>query len=540
MRSLEGSAIQCPDCSGGHCCPAACLPASLPGPSSWGELPAPGHFGSTLVKTLQENRSRWRSIRVMYLTMFFSSLGFSIVVSSIWPFLQKVDKTADASFLGWIIAVYSLGQMVASVMFGAWSNYRPRREPLVVSILINVAANILYGYAHAPPSHNKYYMLLARTFVGFGAGNVAVVRSYVAGATSLQERNSAMANISACQALGFVLGPALQTAMIGIGQTGVSWKMIDFELNMYTAPAFLGALLGIVNIIFIIAIFREHCVSDLENAHNISVNIQGSSEIHENSDEDLDLVAVVICNILFFVILFAFAIFETIATPLTMDMYAWTGEEAVLYNGILLVGIGVESIVVFMTTKILSKRFEERQLLLGGFVLIFISFFILLPWGNQYPPIQWTEIKNGSNYSSAGIKNHNPSMDIWNFLIRPSLRLNAVGCPVQQVWCQYVPIIHLAQYIVSAILLGVGYPVCNVISYTLYSKVLGPKPQGVYMGWLTASGSGARTLGPAFVGQVYPREGPRWTFGPICTVMMATIILVGLMYKRLIGFSVRQ
>ncbi|XP_069781353.1 major facilitator superfamily domain-containing protein 8 isoform X3 [Narcine bancroftii] len=441
--------------------------------------------GSTLVKTLQENRSRWRSIRVMYLTMFFSSLGFSIVVSSIWPFLQKVDKTADASFLGWIIAVYSLGQMVASVMFGAWSNYRPRREPLVVSILINVAANILYGYAHAPPSHNKYYMLLARTFVGFGAGNVAVVRSYVAGATSLQERNSAMANISACQALGFVLGPALQTAMIGIGQTGVSWKMIDFELNMYTAPAFLGALLGIVNIIFIIAIFR-------------------------------------------------------IATPLTMDMYAWTGEEAVLYNGILLVGIGVESIVVFMTTKILSKRFEERQLLLGGFVLIFISFFILLPWGNQYPPIQWTEIKNGSNYSSAGIKNHNPSMDIWNFLIRPSLRLNAVGCPVQQVWCQYVPIIHLAQYIVSAILLGVGYPVCNVISYTLYSKVLGPKPQGVYMGWLTASGSGARTLGPAFVGQVYPREGPRWTFGPICTVMMATIILVGLMYKRLIGFSVRQ
>lgn len=41
----------------------------------------------------------------------------------------------------------------------------------------------------------------------FLTGNVAVVRSYVAGATSLKERTSAMANMSACQALGFILGP---------------------------------------------------------------------------------------------------------------------------------------------------------------------------------------------------------------------------------------------------------------------------------------------------------------------------------------------
>ena len=44
-------------------------------------------------------------------------------------------------------------------------------------------------------------------FCGSPLGNVAVVRSYVAGATSLKERTSAMANMSACQALGFILGP---------------------------------------------------------------------------------------------------------------------------------------------------------------------------------------------------------------------------------------------------------------------------------------------------------------------------------------------
>lgn len=85
-------------------------------------------------------------------------------------FLQ-IDPTADASFLGWIIASYSIGQMVASPLFGLWSNYRPRREPLVVSTAISVAANCLYAYVHLPHSHNKYYMLTARALVGFGAGN---------------------------------------------------------------------------------------------------------------------------------------------------------------------------------------------------------------------------------------------------------------------------------------------------------------------------------------------------------------------------------
>lgn len=84
---------------------------------------------------------------------------------------QQIDKTAEESFLGWIIASYSIGQMIASPLFGTWSNYRPRREPLVVSTAVSVAANCLYAYVHLPAAHNKYYMLVARTLVGFGAGN---------------------------------------------------------------------------------------------------------------------------------------------------------------------------------------------------------------------------------------------------------------------------------------------------------------------------------------------------------------------------------
>ncbi|XP_045408259.1 major facilitator superfamily domain-containing protein 8 isoform X3 [Lemur catta] len=383
-----------------------------------------------IVETEEHYKSRWRSIRILYLTMFLSSVGFSIVIMSIWPYLQKIDQTADASFLGWVIASFSLGQMVASPMFGLWSNYRPRKEPLIVSIFISVAANCLYAYVHLPASHNKYYMLVARGLVGFGAASTDEVQ----------------------------------------------------------VP-------------------------------------QGN----------IDQVAVVATNILFFVVLFIFALFETIITPLTMDMYGWTQEQAVLYDGIILAALGVEAVVILLGVKLLSKKIGERAILLGGLIVVWVGFFILLPWGNQFPKIQWEDLHNNSipNTTFGEI-----IIGLWKSP-REDHNERPTGCPIEQAWCLYTPVIHLTQFLTSAVLIGIGYPVCNLMSYTLYSKILGPKPQGVYMGWLTASGSGARILGPVFISQVYAHWGPRWAFGLVCGMVVFTITLLGVIYKRLIAFSVR-
>ncbi|XP_059211438.1 major facilitator superfamily domain-containing protein 8 [Centropristis striata] len=478
----------------------------------------------------EDYKTRWRSIRVMYFTMFLSSVGFTIVITSLWPYLQKVDCGANASFLGWVVAAYSLGQMLASPIFGLWSNHRPRREPLVCSILINLSANIYYAYAYLPASSNKFHILVSRAFVGFGAGNVAVVRSYVAGATSLKERTNAMANMSACQALGFILGPALQAGLSFIGENGVTVKVIDLQLNMYTAPALLAALFGVINILLVILVLREHRVDDHGRCiRAINYSSEDQDDISEESEESIDQVAVLTSNILFFIVMFIFAVFETIATPLSMDMFAWTRKEAVLYNGIIICGIGFESILVFLVVKVASQRFGDRPVLLAGLAIIFCGFFILLPWGNHYPKIQWADLKNNSLLSR-----------ISEAVVASNSSVEPTGCPYEQTWCQYTPAIHLAQYISSDILIGVGYPACNVMSYTLYSKILGPKPQGVYMGWLTASGSGARTLGPVFVSQVYTILGPRWAFSLICVMVVGAIVLLSSVYQRLIAFSVRH
>uniref|UniRef100_A0A3P8NIB3 Major facilitator superfamily (MFS) profile domain-containing protein n=1 Tax=Astatotilapia calliptera TaxID=8154 RepID=A0A3P8NIB3_ASTCA len=475
-------------------------------------------------------RSRWRSIRVMYFTMFLSSVGFTIVITSLWPYLQKTDDSTDASFLGWVVAAYSIGQMVASPIFGWWSNHRPRREPLVCSISINLAANIYYAYAYLPKTYNKYHILMSRVFVGFGAGNVAVVRSYVAGATSLNERTGAMANMSACQALGFILGPALQACLSFIGEEGVTLDFIALKLNMYTTPALLAAVFGLINILLESYILNmeinESCFTVSDGRY---ICFLERVDISEETVESIDQVAVMTSNILFFIIMFIFAIFETITTPLSMDMFAWTRKEAVLYNGIILCCIGFVSILVFLAVKVAALRFGDRPVLLIGLVIIFCGFFILLPWGNHYPKIQWADIKNNSFVTQMP-----------DLVPAPNSTVEPTGCPIEQTWCQYTPAIHIAQFFSADFLIGVGYPACNVMSYTLYSKILGPKPQGVYMGWLTASGSGARTLGPVFVSHVYTHLGPRWTFSLICGIVAGAIILLISAYRRLIAFSVRH
>uniref|UniRef100_A0A8C5M6E4 Major facilitator superfamily domain containing 8 n=1 Tax=Leptobrachium leishanense TaxID=445787 RepID=A0A8C5M6E4_9ANUR len=451
----------------------------------------PSHTGD-VVESQQQNKNRWWSIRVMYLTLFLSSVGFSIVMTSIWPYLQKIDASAGTSFLGWVIASFSLGQMLSSPLFGFWSNHRPRREPLVVSISIMIAGSVLYAYVHVPASHNKYYMLIARALVGFGS--------------------------------------AFQACFTFIGEQGVIFQAIYLQVNMYTAPALMGALFGIVNIILVFAVFREHTVDDLGKP-TPSIN-SDTDDSDRDSEEAVDQVAVVSSNIIFFVILFCFAVFETIATPLTMDMYAWSRSTAVFYNGVILAVVGLESLIVFIGVKILSKKVDERVLLLGGLVIIWVGYFILLPWGTEFPKIQWTDLQNNTIHHFS----------LWDSLTTAlsNHTVEPTGCPASQSWCFYTPVIHLAQYLTSDILIGVGYPTSNVMSFTLYSKIIGPKPQGVYMGWLTASGSIARTLGPVFVIQTYTHLGPQWTFSLTCAIVAVSIVLLFAVYKKLIAFPIRN
>lgn len=44
------------------------------------------------LETEAQYKERWRSIYIIYFTMFLISLGFSIIVTGVWPYLDEVSN----------------------------------------------------------------------------------------------------------------------------------------------------------------------------------------------------------------------------------------------------------------------------------------------------------------------------------------------------------------------------------------------------------------------------------------------------------------
>jgi len=56
-----------------------------------GDKTHPKSYALEQLETPEEAKERWRSIYIVYFTMFLMSLGFSIVLTGVWPYLDKVN-----------------------------------------------------------------------------------------------------------------------------------------------------------------------------------------------------------------------------------------------------------------------------------------------------------------------------------------------------------------------------------------------------------------------------------------------------------------
>lgn len=203
-----------------------------------------------------------------------------------------------------------------------------------------------------------------------------------------------------------------------------------------------------------------------------------------------------------------------------MDQFAWTKAEALYYVGVLMSVGAFIACIAFCLISPLSKRYKEGNVVIwGGFFLMVVGRLIFMPYRGDIPKLAIDRDFMTENGTVGSYPDDDPHI---------------LGCPVStQPWCATTPVLGFPEFILGYILSSIGYPIGVTLIQTIFSKVLGSRPQGVWMGLFTAGGCVSRILGPVAVGSIYTRYGTSWTFGITCAMMVLPMIWLYILRDRL-------
>jgi len=449
-------------------------------------------------------------------------------------------------------------------------------------------------------------MLISRFVVGAGTGLNSAGRYYVASATLISERTTHIALLSLFQTIGFIIGPGIQAALTPLKQYQLGAEGEVF-FDMYTSTGWVSAATGVLCfVLYLPCIFTENFISsrELETIKNMMVkgevretgkelvrkmsriNVQetdkektktpdpkkyvrkfstismvdgGNLTIMDpklESDNELTetgavesktppLIPILTLIYNYFSFQCNFVLLETIMTTLAMDQWGWEPQVAITNMGFIIMGSGAISIVVFGLIGPLSKRFDERWLLiLCGILPMILGRVIMFPIpGRPNPPIKQNinclgnQVWNPAEEAcQAVINNQTQGPEI--FLVYPSVLASPVsgdqptGCSYQ--WCTEIPRIEIPQFMVGFVVATAGYPFCLTLSGSIYSKVLGNANPGFWLGLFATSSSVARVVGPLLVTEIYEKWGTYVLFGIVTATLVISLVLTLVAYATLV------
>lgn len=403
-----------------------------------------------------------------------------------------------------VVSFYSLGQIIGSPISG-WLNDRVEsRTLLTISSLVGLFASTIYA---AAPNH--WYVLISRLTTGLSAGmEFTTELAFIARNTTMEERTTYLASVTAVNVIGFILGPALTTVL----------SMFDFEfmglkINEYTGPGWLLVMMFTTDVLMIRYLFQDSSLDDDETDIKNCRDDKLTSRLLENGDEKkgvsygsiskvdddvediekgltpvciqqqrppaLKLVLVLIFTQ--FTLMCAWSVLETITSPLAYDSFGWGVQSC----NILFTCGGAASLLAYVSFVVASKWIEDRYLIVYALIACFVGLVLMIHWS--------------------------------------------------------IPIVLPYKYCFLAgyLIMNAGFMTGRPVIFALYSKLVPSEFQGKYLGWMVAGGSAARTLGPFVAVYLYYHIEGGWKntlalFGSEGAIMVLCLMLVISMWPLLL------
>jgi len=186
----------------------------------------------------------------VFLVVLIDLIGFGIVLP-LMPFYAS-EFGANPVMIGLLYSIYSVAQLIFSPIWGGLSDRIGRRPIMLLSTLGASVAYIVFGFAET-----FLVLLLSRLMAGVMGGNISTAQAYIADVTTVEDRARGMGLIGAAFGLGFVMGPALASALIhpaipafveSLGYSGfASW----LTAHSFAIPAFFASILSFLSFLMV-------------------------------------------------------------------------------------------------------------------------------------------------------------------------------------------------------------------------------------------------------------------------------------------------
>jgi MFS family permease len=291
-----------------------------------------------------------RSMPTLFLIVLIDLIGFGLVIPLL-PF-YAVRFGATAPEVTWLLATYSLMQLVAAPLWGRLSDRVGRRPVLMASMAASALAYLWLGAADA-----LWMLFAARALAGACAGNIAAAQAYIADTTKPEERAHGMGMIGAAFGLGFIFGPALGGFLAGNNPATANLQ----------APAWAAAGLSLTALCGVLFVLRESHARERRG----QAPPQGRVGVVLGALRRPVLSRLIV---IFFLVILAFAAMESIFALWALRQLDWGPEKV----GYVFAYLGLLSAVMQGgLTRRLTKRYGEERLLLCGLVLLAIGLVVV-------------------------------------------------------------------------------------------------------------------------------------------------------------------
>lgn len=146
--------------------------------------------------------SNIRALIAIIFVNFVTISGFGFMFPILAVYGKAID--ANATEIAFCVASFSLGQLIASPLWGRASDKYGRRNLLVGSLMVGAVIVALNAFAVTP-----WTLIFARFVAGLAAGSFSIAFAVAADISTAENRTKIMGAVGAGFSLGFILGPAI-------------------------------------------------------------------------------------------------------------------------------------------------------------------------------------------------------------------------------------------------------------------------------------------------------------------------------------------